>query len=167
MTGSTGEAGPPDVTAEVAGYRPLLFSIAYGMTGSVGDAEDIVQEAFAKALSHAGRFWTVDNPEAWLRTVAINLLRSRWRRALRWRRLMPSLPGTTADVELSADHLALVEALRKIAPGLREVVVLHYLADLPVLEIAAALGVPEGTVKSRLMRGREALAALLGNEEER
>ena len=59
----------------------------------------------------------------------------------------------------------MIEALRRLPEAQREAVALHHLADLPVVEIADLLGVPEGTVKSRLMRGREALAALLSEEE--
>ena len=59
----------------------------------------------------------------------------------------------------------MIAALRQLPDSQREVLALHYLADLPVLEVAELLGVPEGTVKSRLMRGREALAALLSEEE--
>ena len=60
----------------------------------------------------------------------------------------------------------MIEALRRLPEAQREVVALHYLADLPVVEIADLLGVAEGTVKSRLMRGREALAALLSEEDD-
>ena len=59
----------------------------------------------------------------------------------------------------------MIEALRRLPEAQREAVALHHLADLPVAEIAELLGVPEGTVKSRLMRGREALAALLSEED--
>jgi RNA polymerase sigma factor (sigma-70 family) len=55
--------------------------------------------------------------------------------------------------------------MRRLSEAHREVLAMHYLADLPVAEIATTLGVPQGTVKSRLMRGREALAAQLGSEE--
>lgn len=143
-----------------------LVAQVFAICGDQHEAEDIVQDAFAKALGNAARFRSVDNPEAWLRTVALNLLRSRWRRVVRWRRLMPALPGPVAEVELSADHLALVEALTKLAPGLREVVVLHHLADLSTREIAATTGIAEGTVKSRLVRGRALLASLLAEDEE-
>ncbi|GAA0899897.1 hypothetical protein GCM10009558_089920 [Virgisporangium aurantiacum] len=62
---------------------------------------------------------------------------------------------------LSVDRVELLTALRRLAPPTREAVVLHHLADLPVLEVAATLGVPVGTVKARLARGRTALARFL------
>ena len=74
--------------------------------------------------------------------------------------------GAPADVPVlaAARRTAVLEAMRALPERQREVLALHYLADLPVAEIATTLRVPEGTVKSRLMRGREALAAELGKE---
>ena len=66
----------------------------------------------------------------------------------------------------SVEALALAEALRTLPMHQRQAIVLHYLADLPVEEIAHLLAVPSGTVKSRLARGRRALAAKLGDPEE-
>jgi RNA polymerase sigma factor (sigma-70 family) len=62
--------------------------------------------------------------------------------------------------------LDVIEALRTLPPGQREVVALHYLADLEVAEVARTLGIAEGTVKSRLSRGRTALAVALADTEE-
>ena len=73
---------------------------------------------------------------------------------------------TPRAVELSPDHVALVEALRRMPVELREVITLHHVADLPVAEVARTLGVPDGTVKTRLARGRAQLAELLSDREE-
>jgi RNA polymerase sigma-70 factor (ECF subfamily) len=64
-------------------------------------------------------------------------------------------------VDVGPEHVAIVTALQELDAGQREAVVLHYLADLPVAEVAVQLGVAEGTVKSRLARARDRLAALL------
>jgi RNA polymerase sigma-70 factor (ECF subfamily) len=72
----------------------------------------------------------------------------------------PAVPG------VSVETLALVQALGTLPVRQRQAIVLHYLADLPVAEIAQALAVPGGTVKSLLARGRRALAAKLGEPEE-
>jgi len=106
-----------------------------------------------------------DNPEAWLRRVAVNVARSRFRRS---RRLVP-LPdedreGTT---DLSPDHVALMAGLNRLPAAQREAIALHHVADLPVHEVAALLQVPVGTVKARLSRGRAALALLLSEEPTR
>jgi DNA-directed RNA polymerase specialized sigma24 family protein len=82
-------------------------------------------------------------------------------------------PSGTSDPEsgaaascASVDTLALIEALRTLPVRQRQAIVLHYLADLPVQEVAQVLAVPSGTVKSLLARGRRALAAKLGESEE-
>ena len=71
-----------------ASYRRLVGQL-YAVCGDLADAEDVVQEAFVRAVQHHRRFARLDNPEAWLRTVAVNAARSRWRR----RRRGDGLPG--------------------------------------------------------------------------
>jgi RNA polymerase sigma-70 factor (ECF subfamily) len=61
-------------------------------------------------------------------------------------------------------HVALVAALKKLPEAQRQAIVLHHIADLPVHQVAAEVGVPTGTIKARLSRGRTALAALLADE---
>src|SRR6187397_1117141 len=82
------ELGPPAarphhhvVLSEVfsASYRRLVVQL-YGVTGDAAEAEDLVQEAFVRAAAAGTRFTKVDNHEAWLRTVAVNIHRSRWRK---------------------------------------------------------------------------------------
>jgi len=146
-----------------ASYRRLVGQLAT-VTGSLGEAEDVVQEAFARAVDHPRIFRSTENPEAWLRTVALNVARSRWTRAKRWARLAPRLAERPMQAGPSPDHVALVRALRQLPRGQREVIALHHLADLPVQEVATTLGVPAGTVKARLSRGRAALAALLADD---
>jgi len=145
-----------------ASYRRLLGQLI-GVTGSVAEAEDVVQEAFVRGLDHPRRLLGADNPEAWLRTVAVNLARSRWRRAQRLIGLAPRLVETPADTETDT-HLVLLQALRTLPAGQREVIALHHLADLTVEQVADTLGLPTGTVKARLSRGRAALSALLVTE---
>ena len=143
-----------------ASYRRLVAQ-TYAVAGDRVEAEDAVQEAFARAVAAGDRFRRVDNPEAWLRTVALNVLRRRWRRASLFRALTPRL-ATPADVPgISEDHVAVVEGLRSLPFQQRETLALFYLGDLSVQEIAATLGIAEGTVKSRLTRGRTALAAVM------
>ena len=71
------------------------------------------------------------------------------------------MPGPQAEVEVGPEHVAIVRALAGLDDQQRHVVVLHHLADLSVEQIATELGVPEGTVKSRLSRARGRMAALL------
>jgi RNA polymerase sigma-70 factor (ECF subfamily) len=146
-------------------YRRLVAAL-YALTGDYADAQDLVQEAYARALARPRTFLDVADPEAWLRTVAVNLARTRWRR----RRLFDTLVRTgrvarTPDSVPGVDpnRVALVAALQKLSRPTREAIVLHHLADMSVYEVAEALGVPVGTVKARLSRGRTMLAALLSD----
>jgi RNA polymerase sigma-70 factor, ECF subfamily len=146
-----------------ASYRRLVGQL-YALCGDLAEAEDVVQEAFARAVVHARRFEQLDNPEAWLRTVAVNLARTRHRR----RQVGERLRGRGGDAvahhppDLTDARLELVAALGQLPSGQREALALHYLADLPLHEVARTLDVPVGTVKARLSRGRAALARLLG-----
>jgi len=144
-------------------YRRLVVQL-YAVVGDAAEAEDLVQEAFVRAAARGPGFQRVDNPEAWLRRTAVNLHRNRWRKLRNFGKVRPQLERPS-DLPGLDQHLVVMDALRRLPEQQREVLALHYLADLPVLEIASTLGVPEGTVKSRLMRGREALAAQLGKEE--
>nr|WP_091552673.1 sigma-70 family RNA polymerase sigma factor [Micromonospora pattaloongensis] len=141
-------------------FRRLVVQL-YAVTGDLGEAQEAVQEAFTRALAAPRRFAGLDNPEAWLRRVAVNVARSRHRR----RRVLDALlrrigpPPVVADT--APEHLALLAALRRLPEGQRHALALHYLVDLPVEEVAQTLAVSVGTVKSRLSRGRQALALLL------
>ncbi|GAA4075559.1 SigE family RNA polymerase sigma factor [Nocardioides kongjuensis] len=145
-----------------ASYRRLVGQM-YGVCGSLAEAEEVVAEAFARAVASRRTFERVEQPEAWLRTVAVNVARTRRRRSVLGQRLTHGRAEqpVARDAELSEERLVLVAALRTLPASQREALALHYLADLPVAEVAATLGVAVGTVKARLSRGRTALAAAL------
>ena len=143
---------------------PGLVRQLHAMTGDLSEAQDCVQEAFARAWQRWDRLDGYDAPEAWVRTVAWRLAVSRFRRIGAGVRALRRY-GAAADVpELSTDRVALVAALARIPAAQRRAVVLHHVAGLSVREVADETGVPLGTVKARLSRGRTALAALLGEE---
>ena len=148
-----------------ASYRRLVGQLV-GPCGDVATAEEVVQEAFVRAIAQGGAFHRTDNPEAWLRRVAVNLARSRRRRWIKYAGLVPRLAEPATVPDLSPDHVTLMAALQRLPRVQREAIAMHYLADLPVHEIASALGVPPGTVKARLSRGRTALAQLLDDPSE-
>lgn len=141
-----------------AGSVRRLVGQLYAMTGNAAEAQDVVQEAFVRAWDRRAQLATVDNPEAWVRTVAYRLAVSRWRKArnmaIAWRRHGP--PPDVAGPEV--DNPALVAALRLLPEEQRRAIVLHHLCDLSVEQVAAETGSPTGTVKARLSRGRAALA---------
>jgi RNA polymerase sigma-70 factor (ECF subfamily) len=144
-------------------YRRLVAQL-YAFTSDVTEAQDVVQEAFVRALARPTALADVENPEAWLRTVAINVVRRRWRR----RKVLDTILLRDRPVqqlvapEPGPEHTDLRQALASLPQQFREVVVLHYLADMGVEEVAEVLGIPTGTVKSRLSRARAALATRLG-----
>lgn len=140
-----------------ATYRRTVGQV-YAMTGSMTEAEDCVQEAYARAWQRWGKVSRHAAPEAWVRTVAYRLSVSSWRKAVN-RLSAHRRERAEAEVQgLNPDHLALVAALRRISADQREAIVLHHLVGLSVEEVAAQSGVPSGTVKARLARGRKALA---------
>lgn len=148
-----------------ASYRRLVGQL-FAVCGDLGEAEEVVQEAFVRAAQHAARFVRVDNPEAWLRTTAVNLSRTRYRRRVLGQRLLMRESPPISAPELSPDRVAVLDALRRLPAAQREAIALHHLADLPVDEVARNLGVSPNTIKSRLRRGRAALAELLDVREE-
>jgi RNA polymerase sigma-70 factor (ECF subfamily) len=138
-------------------FRRMVGQI-YATTGSMTEAEDSVQEAYARAWQRWGEVRQYDNPEAWIHTVAYRQSVEAWRKAVN-RATAHRRAATTFEVPgPTPDRLALVTGLRRISPELRRAVVLYHLAGLSVGEIATETGAPEGTVKARLKRGRTALA---------
>jgi RNA polymerase sigma-70 factor (ECF subfamily) len=146
-------------------YRRLVAQL-YAVTGNRQEAEDVVQEAFMRAMSRWDQVRTYDSPEAWLRTVALNLARSRFRRTVRGAAALVRHGVPHAEPDLSPDHVALMSAMKTLPEAQREALVLHHFVGLSVDEVAAAVGAPSGTIKARLSRGRAALAGMLGLDEE-
>ena len=135
-----------------------LVRHGYALTGDMAEAQDIAQEAFARAWQRWSVVRDCDSPEAWVRRVATNLAASRWRR-IRVARAAAGKPAEPHAPEVSTDTVALVSGLRTLPERQRTVLVLHYMCDLTVDQIATELGCPSGSVKSWLSRGRTALAA--------
>ena len=139
-----------------------LTRYAYGLTGDPAEAQDLVQEAYARAWQRWRRLSRYDEPEAWLRVVVSRLSTDRWRR-LRMHRTHGATTAQAATTPApSDDTVLLVRAMRTLPDAQRRALVLHYLLDLSVGEIAAETGAPAGTVKSWLSRGRAGLATALG-----
>jgi RNA polymerase sigma-70 factor (ECF subfamily) len=166
----TSEAGTgdADVVALYTRAYPRLVGVLTLVGGSRPDAEEIAQEAFARLLVHWGRVSAYEDPEGWVRTVAVRMLVSRRRRqrvaSLGLARLARQ-PAPAGGGDPPEERLDVLAALGRLTAPQRAVVVLHHLLDLPVERVAADLGVPVGTVKSRLARARAALATDLSADE--
>ncbi|HKE98136.1 MAG TPA: SigE family RNA polymerase sigma factor [Actinomycetes bacterium] len=146
-------------------YRRLLRQL-FAITGDLAEAEDSLQEAFARASLRWPALSRYDAPEAWVRRVALNLTRMAARRVRRRAALLLRLGPPAPVPELSPDALDLHRALQALPRGQRTAIVLHHLVGLPVDQVAAELRVPAGTVKARLHRGRAALARRLADHVE-
>ena len=156
-----------DFDAFYLGSRTRLVHQLYAMTGDLGAAQDAAQEAYARAWQRWGKVRMYDDPEAWLRTVAWRLVVSRWRKTRSALRAHARHGVAPPVPEPSPDNVALVTALRALPEAQRRAIVLHHLCDLSVEDVARETGVPTGTVKARLSRGRTALGVLLGDPNDR
>jgi RNA polymerase sigma-70 factor (ECF subfamily) len=152
-----------------------VYSICYRFTGSDQEAQDLTQEVFLRVFRTLKSFRAGEGSfQVWLSRVARNLLIDHYRRT-RLDRASESLDGQIAVLEERSAMSARTEgmlagreasellqgALQKLSPELRETVILRDVEELEYREIAKILNVPEGTVKSRLNRGRAELARVL------
>ena len=166
----------------VVSQHRRIYGICYRFTGSATDAEDLTQDVFLKLYRNLASFDVQKgNFNTWLTTLARNLLVDHFRRT-RLERASDSLDasltgeddgatlaGRLADPRPSQETRAaglelkavIQQALAQLSPELREAVVLRDLEDMDYKEIAQVLRIPEGTVKSRISRGRGELARLL------
>lgn len=144
-----------------AATAPGVVRQLYAMTGDLPEAQDCVQEAYARAWQRWSKVGGYDAPEAWVRTVAWRLAVSRFRRAQHGTGLLRRQGAAAPVPEIGPERVALVAALRQISVDQRRAIVLHHLGGLSVEEVAREMGRPEGTVKTWLARGRAALAVLL------
>jgi RNA polymerase sigma-70 factor (ECF subfamily) len=145
-----------------------VLSLVYVLSGSAWGAEDIAQDAFLRAHRNWDEVGRYERPDAWVRTVALNLARSRVRRAGAELRALRRWVGLQASSfpEMEPVSEEFWAAVRALPQRQREVVALHYAEDRPVKDIAAVLGVAESTVKTSLQKGREALARRLERMED-
>ncbi|MEV4198854.1 SigE family RNA polymerase sigma factor [Micromonospora globbae] len=138
-----------------------MLRYGYAVAGDYVEAQDLVQEAYARAWRQWGRMSAHPAPEAWLRLVVARLATDRWRRLRGWQAALVRSGPPEAVPPPGEDAVLLTGALRRLPAAQRQALALHYLFDMSVDEIARETGVPTGTVKSWLSRGRARLAALL------
>lgn len=135
------------------------------VSGSHAAAEDAVQEALARAWERSERGERIESLNAWVMRVALNLVRSGFRRLRAERRARERLGNAVAVREFDPKNVDLPRALAALPRRQREATVLRYYLDLDVGQVAAVLRVHEGTVKTTLYRARQALAAALGEDD--
>ena len=162
-------------------HHRRVYGLCYRFTGNPADAEDLTQDVFLKVYSNLASFDTGRGSlQVWIATMTRNLLVDNFRRT-RNQRATSSLDdgwenaedlkpvdrltsaGPSPHESAAKKELAKMvqDALARVSVELREAVILRDLQDLDYKEIAQVLGIPEGTVKSRISRGRAELARLL------
>jgi len=140
----------------------LLISVG----GTRADAEEVAQGAYEKLIRSWPKVSGYDDPQAWVRTIAVRDLISRHRRgvvARNKRAAVAALEWTHGGTEEAAERLDLRDAMAALSVDHRAVLLLRYVEDLGVADVARALGISEGTVKSRLSRARAQLAEHLND----
>jgi RNA polymerase sigma-70 factor (sigma-E family) len=153
-------AGWPDqeFDAFVASRLPSLVRFAYSLTHDLGLAEDLVQTALMKSY-RASRRHRLENPEAYVRRAVVTANVSRWRRPHVVEHLVDVVPEPAADQpgDRLEQHQTMLELLRELTPRQRTVIVLRYQEDWSEAQIADAMGVHVGTVKTLASRALDRL----------
>ena len=137
-----------EVFGDLAGY-------GWSLTGDPHTGDELAQEALTRVYA---RWGLLRDPRPYAYRTVTNLARDRWRTSARETR---SLQRLVDDRMVEAPDTTTLDAVRRLTPALRDAVLLHYYADLPIDEVARVLRRPVGTVKRRLHDARAALAAAL------
>lgn len=157
----------------VRDHGQRLQRTAYLLCGDRHGAEDLVQEAFVRALSRRrtaaqmARGIESHEAEAYLRRTILNLYLDSYRRRRRWvdiRHLVARADRSESAAASVDQRVDATHALAQLPPQVRACVVLHYYGDLPVSQVAAELGLADGSVKRYLSDGRAILAASLADD---
>jgi len=149
-------------------YQRMVAGVAWRYGATAGEIEDLVSEVFIKTYTQLGRYRPDHAFSTWLYRLAANHVVDHGRRAKKERGRV-EMPADVADTSegLEKDYAKrqrvehLRTAMEELAPHYREVLFMVYVEGLKVDETARDLGLPSGTVKTRLMRGREALRKVI------
>lgn len=156
-------------------YAAAIVNLARAMTGSDADADDLAQETFVRAWRGIAKFRGDSSVRTWLYGIALNVIRTHRAKCSRVARLFPALGRGEPEEADRLDRLPAIDdvegqfaardaidrALASLPQEMREVIVLRDVQGLDYSEIAAAVGVPIGTVESRIFRARQRLKPLL------
>jgi RNA polymerase sigma factor (sigma-70 family) len=161
-----------DVALVFRQYHADLVRLALLLVGDRACAEDVVQDVFTRLCARGRGPEQAAALSAYVRTAVVNGCRSVLRRHALARRIAANRPEPWRDTQESAEHtVILAEDRRRVLAALaglparrREVLVLRFYLNLPVAEVAATLGISQGSVKSATARGLETLARRLGEE---
>jgi len=159
----------------ISRFQQPVYTLAMRLLNDQSEAGDVVQEVFLKVFRNIGSFRAQSTLKTWIYRITVNEAHNarRWffrhrrreveldnnpEEARNWKEIIPDRSRSPFDVAFDREQHVMIEAaLEKINPIFREAVVLRDITDLAYEEIAEILGVSLGTVKSRILRGREAL----------
>lgn len=152
-------------------YGNRLYGLCLTLCANTHDAEDLYQETWLKVVKNISKYDTTQEFEPWLTKICVNTYRNTLRRILR----SPIFNGFASDEEKMAilenvavqekeDYTYLHEAVNRLPEKLRMTVILFYFKEMDVNETASVLGIPPGTVKSRLNKARNLLKEVLTSE---
>jgi RNA polymerase sigma-70 factor (ECF subfamily) len=153
--------------ALMARHERRVYNLAYRMLGNSEDARDATQDAFLSCFRHLSTFRGDSAFGTWLHRIAVNACYDALRRRRETLSLddRPTEPAQRDHADQTASAIDIQRALLAVPPDFRVVVVMHEIQDMPIEDVAAILGLPAGTVKSRLHRGRVALGRALSAGE--
>jgi len=155
----------------IALYQERVEQLAHRLMGWSGDSDDIVQEVFLAALRNISKFKGHSSYWTWLARITVNACRQHWRRQAVRKRLKWLFTRDSSQVQPAQDyfsqresHERLVHVVQALPGRLREVVVLRYLQEMPLAEVAQALGISNNAVSIRLHRALLRLKETLGED---
>ena len=159
---------PNDIDRLIELYGKKLYNFCLRLCKNTYDADDLYQDTFIKAMGKISSIDEDNNPSAYLCSIAVSLWKSDLRKAARRQQIAPCVPieeqimqKTDDSIEENLLNKELSEEIKKavseLDDNLRPCVLLHYIGEMGLAEIAALLNIPEGTVKSRLYTARNIL----------
>lgn len=157
------ETDPDAIGLLVADHHASVFRFLRQLTRHTEDAEDLAQMTLVRVIEGAKRFDGRASLRGWILAIAFHEF-TKFRRRRLWLPLRVDRPALGNDYDRLIEADALLDALARLPSVVRAAFLLHYVEDLSIGEIARSLGIPEGTVKSRLHTARTRLGALLEEE---
>jgi RNA polymerase sigma-70 factor (ECF subfamily) len=157
-----------DLEQLVTEYQDSLYAYLYRLCGDTGQAEELMQETFLRAIHAAKRYRPEASVKTWLFAIATNIVRDQWRRQKRRGLTLPldewfseAPDATDEQALLGLEHEQVRDALLRLPLEQRSAILLRYFHDLSYEEIAHTLSVPIGTVRSRIHNGLIRLKRML------
>ena len=146
--------------AEIRRIEKLLYRVAWSYMGNHADVEDAVQDALIKAWEKRDTLRDLKLFRPWMTRILSNQCKDLLRRRKKWN-FRPLEDAAAQEVEIPEADAPVLEAMRKLKPELRVLITLYYVDGYSIHDLADTLGIPEGTVKTRMRNARRQLGRIL------